>query len=145
MRSFDMLADLDTGFAGFTLFAQHVRQLWIIWLYGCAAIFDGDFLLVDQHSRDKRNVNLFPAIRDCLIAALYIGHRGRQILSELHLQIFFYFDGSLAIRLHASHHASIKAAIQDGQDISIRICIFIDQVQFTVDMNDKILQGLIDF
>ena len=135
--------DLTLGNAGFTdltLLAEHVREFRVIRLDRCAAVLDGDFLLVDEQGDNRSNVDLAPAIRNALIAALNIKHGGGQLCSILNDQVFL----NLGCRVTIGFCAGDKVAIQDLNDICIRLSILLNQAKLTVDMSDQILQRLIN-
>ena len=90
LRSCNDLSLGDGCLANFTLLTEHIQELRIIRLYSCSTILDGNFLLINKHSSHISNINLSPTIRNSLISALNICHRGWKISSMLCFQIFFH-------------------------------------------------------
>ena len=138
-RSHDLTLG-NAGLADLTLLAEHIRELRIVGLNCCSTVLDGDFLLVDKQSNNCSNVDLSPAIRDSLIAALYIKHGGRQLSPILHDQVFLDLGSCITIGFCSSN----EVASQNLDNVRIRLCILLDQAKLTVDVRHQILQSLIN-
>ena len=93
----------DTCLANLTLFTEHIRKFRITRLDRFSTIFDGNLLVINQHRSGGCNIDFFPAIRNCLIAALHICHRSRKFLCVLHLKILFHLHSRIVIFFHTRH------------------------------------------
>ena len=116
----------NTGSSNLTLFTQHIRQFRIIRLNGRSGILNRNFLLINQSCGNRSNINLTPTIRNCLITALDICHRSRQIFSILHFQIFFHFCSRITIWLCTCQHLLISQ--KNFQNIRICLRILCNQI-----------------
>ena len=134
------LSDGDAGFADLILLPQHIRQLGIVRLDGRTAIFDGYLLLVDEQRHHGGDVNFPPAVGNPLIPTLHIVHGGGQFGAILHHQKFLDLGSGIAVRLRAGQ----EIPGQEFHNILIRVHIFCNQVQLTVNMGDQIVQRLVD-
>ena len=132
----------DDGAADLTLFMKHLGESRVVRLDGTAAVFHGDLLLVDELRHHTGDIQLLPTIRDPLIAALEVCHRGAQFFGVLYLQILLHLAGGFIVRSRAEE--CLLRTAQDGGDIGLAVRILADQRKVAIDMGNKILQRLID-
>ena len=64
----------NDGFVNLGFFPQIINQSAFVLANQSAAVFDGDFLLRDQTSNQRSNINFAPAVGNRLIPALHIAH-----------------------------------------------------------------------
>ena len=64
----------NDGFVNLGFFSQIINQSALVLANQSTAVFDGDFLLRDQTSNQRSNINFAPAVGNRLIPALYIAH-----------------------------------------------------------------------
>ena len=95
------LTNGDTCLADFCFLPKHIGEPGVCGLYRRAAVLNRHLLLDDKLSYYGSNINFMPTVRNPLIAALHIIHRGRQLGTILHDQEFFHFSRRIAIRLCA--------------------------------------------
>ena len=133
----------DAGLSDFTLFTEHIRKFRITRLDSLSTIFDGNLLVINQHRSYNCNIDFFPAIRNCLITALYICHRSRKFLCILHLKILFHLHSCIMIFFKTSHNTIQMFTLQNSKDICIRIGILGNEAEFAINMRYQILQCLV--
>ena len=75
----------DDGATNFALFMEHGGEFGVVRLNGAAAVFDGDFLVVDELCDDAGDVQFLPPVGDAFVAALDVQHGGAQFFDVLDL------------------------------------------------------------